>query len=307
MIKDENYYTVCGWMLNRLHLTGNDLIVYALIYSFSQDGESEFKGSLSYIQGFTGLSKRTIQNILDRLVVSGYIKKQERNSVSGTPNSYMVVPRASLDGGQVGVAKNATPPRKNNVPPMQEMPSPVAKNATNKDSDNDNDITGDNERKKEKKKNKQSSCAQTRAVTDFESMSDEQLLEWGERGSVNWEDPADVADFYGYCNECKRRGAGQKWQGKIVKGNGVFERLRSHEEVMTDCGVSPRLRDALRRFLRHCYANGHLILNDTLEDIIFRLQEWHDWKTDEEAERDKIASLEAAINGGYYDVKEFRK
>ena len=116
MIKDENYYTVCGWMLNRLHLTGNDLIVYALIYSFSQDGESEFKGSLSYIQGFTGLSKRTIQNILDRLVVSGYIKKQERNSVSGTPNSYMVVPRASLDGGQVGVAKNATPPRKNNVP-----------------------------------------------------------------------------------------------------------------------------------------------------------------------------------------------
>ena len=40
MVKNENFYTVFGWMLNELNLRGSDLVVYAIIYSFSQDGES---------------------------------------------------------------------------------------------------------------------------------------------------------------------------------------------------------------------------------------------------------------------------
>ena len=43
MIKDENYYTIFGWMINRLHLEGNNLKIYALIYSFTQDGKTEYK------------------------------------------------------------------------------------------------------------------------------------------------------------------------------------------------------------------------------------------------------------------------
>ena len=33
-IRDENFYTVLGWMLNVLGLKGNELIVFAIIYSF---------------------------------------------------------------------------------------------------------------------------------------------------------------------------------------------------------------------------------------------------------------------------------
>ena len=46
MIKNENYYTIFGWMLKELNLNGIDLVVYAIIYSFSQDGESEFRAVL---------------------------------------------------------------------------------------------------------------------------------------------------------------------------------------------------------------------------------------------------------------------
>ena len=44
-IRNENFYTVLGWMLNVLELKGNELIVFAIIYSFSQDGESDFRAN----------------------------------------------------------------------------------------------------------------------------------------------------------------------------------------------------------------------------------------------------------------------
>mgnify|MGYP006917400816 CR=1 FL=1 len=54
-IRNENFYTVLGWMLNVLELKGNELIVFAIIYSFSQDGESEFTGSLTFMQTFANI------------------------------------------------------------------------------------------------------------------------------------------------------------------------------------------------------------------------------------------------------------
>lgn len=67
-IRDENFYTVLGWMLNVLELKGNELIVFAIIYSFSQDGESEFTGSLSYLQAFANIkSHNTVTGILKAL------------------------------------------------------------------------------------------------------------------------------------------------------------------------------------------------------------------------------------------------
>lgn len=55
-------------MLNVLELKGNELIVFAIIYSFSQDGESEFTGSLSYLQAFANIkSHNTVTGILKAL------------------------------------------------------------------------------------------------------------------------------------------------------------------------------------------------------------------------------------------------
>ena len=74
-IKDENFYQISGWMLNRLKLKGIALEIFAIIYGFSQDGESEFKGSISYLCDFTGTSKPTIIKALKELVENNYIKR----------------------------------------------------------------------------------------------------------------------------------------------------------------------------------------------------------------------------------------
>lgn len=77
-IKNENFYTVLGWMLNTLELKGNELIVFAIIYSFSQDGESEFTGSLSYIQVFTNIkAQNTVMTMHKSLTDKNLITKRE--------------------------------------------------------------------------------------------------------------------------------------------------------------------------------------------------------------------------------------
>lgn len=77
-IKDENYYQVQGWMINRLGLKGAPLSVYAIIYGFSQDGESEYTGSLQYLCDFLGgVSKPTVISALKSLVESKYIHRRE--------------------------------------------------------------------------------------------------------------------------------------------------------------------------------------------------------------------------------------
>ena len=40
MIKNENYYTIFGWMLRELNLSGVDLVVYAIIYPFRKTGRA---------------------------------------------------------------------------------------------------------------------------------------------------------------------------------------------------------------------------------------------------------------------------
>lgn len=74
-MKNRNYITIQGWMINELKLSGNELICYALIYGFSQDGESIFKGSLSYISEALNVSKENARLILKRLCEKEYLIK----------------------------------------------------------------------------------------------------------------------------------------------------------------------------------------------------------------------------------------
>jgi hypothetical protein len=90
IIKNDNYFTVKGWMINELRLSGSSLIAYAVIYGFSQDGKSSFRGSMSYLASCAGVSTRGIRNILQGLVDKGYITKSEAED-DGRCNIYMAV------------------------------------------------------------------------------------------------------------------------------------------------------------------------------------------------------------------------
>lgn len=72
---DENFIVIQGWMMNKLELKGNELILFATIYGFSQDGRSKFKGSLSYLQDALGCTRPTIIKLLKSLEEKGFIEK----------------------------------------------------------------------------------------------------------------------------------------------------------------------------------------------------------------------------------------
>lgn len=87
-VRDDNFFMVSGWMLNRLNLKGVPLQIYSIIYGFSQDGESSFTGSLQYLSDFTNASKPTIIKALKELVESGYITKDETSMNGVKFNKY---------------------------------------------------------------------------------------------------------------------------------------------------------------------------------------------------------------------------
>jgi len=90
--KDESYITIYGWMTNRLKLSGNELLVYALIYSFTKDGEAEFHGSANYITSALNMSRRTVVSTLKSLTDNGLIKKK----AAGRYCNYSVLPAQNL-------------------------------------------------------------------------------------------------------------------------------------------------------------------------------------------------------------------
>lgn len=92
-IKDENYYQISGWMLNRLELKGTELQVFAIIYGFSQDGETVFSGSLNYLSDWLGTSRPTTIKALKGLTDKGYILKEQLEINGVTFNRY----RANMD------------------------------------------------------------------------------------------------------------------------------------------------------------------------------------------------------------------
>ena len=69
----NNYITIQGFMQADLGLSGNELVAYAVIYGFSQDGVSAFSGSARYLADTLGITKRAVFSVLQRLVAKGLI------------------------------------------------------------------------------------------------------------------------------------------------------------------------------------------------------------------------------------------
>ena len=78
MIKNENFICIQGFMVNELKLKGSELLAYAVIFGFCQDGENHFTGSARYIAAWCGIDKRNALNVLKKLVDKGLIEKIER-------------------------------------------------------------------------------------------------------------------------------------------------------------------------------------------------------------------------------------
>ena len=108
----DNYIVIQGWMVTELGLKGTELLIYALIYGFSQTEGQAFNGSLQYLADWTNSTKQSILNNLKSLIEKGLIEKKEtifngvkfceyhsKNFNGGIQKSLMGGIKQSLTGG----------------------------------------------------------------------------------------------------------------------------------------------------------------------------------------------------------------
>lgn len=77
-VNRENFIALQGWMIKDLKLKGNELIIYACIYGFSQAENQVFNGSLQYLADWTNSTKQGVIRCLKSLTEKGYIIKTDK-------------------------------------------------------------------------------------------------------------------------------------------------------------------------------------------------------------------------------------
>lgn len=82
-VREDNYFAVQGWMVTELKLKGNALMLYAIIYGFSQTTNTAFTGSVDYLcEWLGGVSRPTVINTLDNLVKQGLLTKSSTTNLN---------------------------------------------------------------------------------------------------------------------------------------------------------------------------------------------------------------------------------
>lgn len=74
-MKNNQYIVIEGWMVNELGLKGNELLIYAIIYGFSQEEGHTFHGTLGYLAEWVNASKQGVIKNLKSLVEKGLIQR----------------------------------------------------------------------------------------------------------------------------------------------------------------------------------------------------------------------------------------
>jgi len=131
----ETYIVKHLWMVEKLGIKGRTVDAFALIYGFSQDQQSEFTGSISYVARWLGCSRNTAIKSLKELVEKQLVKKRIETINGVKFGRYMVNfdQVKSLKNG--GSAKTAPPVQggegsaKNALGVVQKMHQGSAKNA----------------------------------------------------------------------------------------------------------------------------------------------------------------------------------
>lgn len=132
----NNYIAIQGWMVEQLGLKGNELLAYALIHGFSQDGKNQFTGSLTYIQQWLNCAHSTAVLTLQSLVKKQLIKKHEIYQNNQKYCTYQAIIPATITQSQ-----NQTTQSENPTPPVRKSNQTSPKTIHNNIDNIDNNIT----------------------------------------------------------------------------------------------------------------------------------------------------------------------
>lgn len=76
----ENYIVILPFMVNELKLKGNELIIYAIIYGFSQTDGQTFSGGMQYLMDWTQSTKQGVLKALQKLREKGLVGRIKRTA-----------------------------------------------------------------------------------------------------------------------------------------------------------------------------------------------------------------------------------
>lgn len=115
MIKSTNYITIQGWMASDLKLSGNELLCFAIIYGFCQDGESLYQGGSRYLCEWLNISKHSVLDILKKLTEKKALEKIEKTINNVKFCHYRVVKKVHWGGEESspGGGEESSPYNKN--------------------------------------------------------------------------------------------------------------------------------------------------------------------------------------------------
>ena len=278
VLKDENYYTVFGWMRNELHLKGNDLTVYALIYSFSQDGESEFKGSISYIMEFTGAGRTTVKDILTSLEERGYITKCARNKETGATNTYRAVPRDEIGGSRKPTTPQSkiVPPVAENRPPRGQIPTTIII------SDNNKDINTYS-KKESKKEGRKEDKDIARARESYDEIIEQFKVPESER--------AGIIEFIRHC----------QLNGHTLTNDALYRNLDNLSTYRDEKARSAAIHDAIDKGLFRIPPSPELHYDD------MGMKSWSRAATYEDIINDSLYSFDDCVKSALWDFIAYRQ
>ena len=79
MINDKSYIHIWGWMLNELHLKGSELVLYAVIFSFTNGTDDHcFHWSAEYLAERAWISRSNVMKNLKKLENKWLIFRKEK-------------------------------------------------------------------------------------------------------------------------------------------------------------------------------------------------------------------------------------
>ena len=182
-IQRDNFISLQGWMLTDLKLKGNELIIYACIYGFSQAENQVFSGSIQYLADWTNSTKQSVIKCLKSLVEKGYIVKNE-NIINGVKfcEYYATKFNGVLNNVEWGIKQSLTGGIK------QSLPNNIDINNIEYNIDKDNYIGGVNTRSEQ---------------DDLVSQLREKYDVPGEKKTRKAFSPPSVDEVKAYCSERK--------------------------------------------------------------------------------------------------------
>ena len=107
---EKGFITILPFMTDELCLNGNELIVYAFLYGFSQEGKGEYFGGLQYLMQRCGIkSNKTAIEILAKMTDEELVIKSSKGL--GKVTAYRINNKAIKKHTRVG----STPIKENNI------------------------------------------------------------------------------------------------------------------------------------------------------------------------------------------------